>query len=147
MYARGVIIGITRGTTRNHMIRAGLDALAYQTKDIINAVIQDGTIEVAELRVDGGAVKNNLLCQFQSDILGIPVIRPKITEMTALGAAYLAGLGSGLWKSTDEIAEQWAIDKVFKPVMSEQDREDLYYGWQEAVKLTRGWAKRVKTVK
>jgi len=144
MYARGMIIGITRGTTRNHLIRAGLDALAYQTKDIINAVVQDGTIEVSELRVDGGAVKNSLLCQFQSDILGIPVIRPRITEMTALGAAYLAGLGSGLWESTDEIAEQWAVDQEFKPTMSEEDRNNLYHGWQEAVKLTRGWAKKVK---
>ncbi len=144
MYARGMIIGITRGTTRNQLIRAGLDALAYQTKDIINAVVQDGTIKVTELRVDGGAVKNNLLCQFQSDVLGIPVIRPKITEMTALGAAYLAGLGSGLWESTDEIADQWAVDKVFEPAMAEQERNDLYHGWQEAVKLTRGWAKKVK---
>ncbi|HEX3032770.1 MAG TPA: glycerol kinase GlpK, partial [Bacillota bacterium] len=144
MYARGMIIGITRGTTRNHVIRAGLDSLSYQTKDIINAVIQDGTIQVSELRVDGGAVKNNLLCQFQSDILGIPVIRPKITEMTALGAAYLAGLGSGLWTSTDDIAEQWAVDKVFEPTMAEEERNNLYHGWQEAVKLTRGWAQKVK---
>jgi len=144
MYARGMIIGITRGTNRNHLIRAGLEALAYQTKDIINAVIQDGTIEVSELRVDGGAVKNCLLCQFQSDVLGIPVIRPKITEMTALGAAYLAGLGSGLWRSTDEIAEQWEVDQEYTPKMSAEHREDLYHGWQEAVKLTRGWAKKVK---
>lgn len=143
MYARGMIIGITRGTNRNHIIRAGLEALAYQTKDIINAVIQDGTIEVSELRVDGGAVKNSLLCQFQSDVLGIPVIRPKITEMTALGAAYLAGLGSGLWKSTDDIAKQWEVDQEFKPEMSKECRDNLYNGWQEAVKLTRGWAKKV----
>lgn len=144
MYARGMIIGITRGTTRNHIIRAGLDSLSYQTKDIINAVVQDGTIEVSGLRVDGGAVKNSLLCQFQADILGIPVIRPKITEMTALGAAYLAGLGSGLWNSTDDIADQWAVDTVFEPSMDEEQRNNLYHGWQEAVKLTRGWAQKVK---
>ena len=144
MYARGMIIGITRGTGRNHLIRAGLEALAYQTKDIINAVVKDGSIEVSELRVDGGAVKNSLLCQFQSDILGIPVIRPRITEMTALGAAYLAGLGSGLWQSTDDIAEQWSIDQTFHPEMSAERREDLYHGWQEAVQLCRGWAKKVK---
>ncbi len=143
MYARGMIIGITRGTTRNHIIRAGLEALAYQTKDIINAVIRDGSIAVSELRVDGGAVKNSLLCQFQSDILGIPVIRPKITEMTALGAAYLAGLGSGLWQNTAEIAAQWAVDREFQPDMSAQYRDNLYHGWQEAVKLTRGWATKV----
>lgn len=144
MYARGMIIGITRGTTRNHLIRAGLEALAYQTKDIINAVIKDGTIAITELRVDGGAVKNSLLCQFQSDILGMKVIRPKITEMTALGAAYLAGLGSGLWASTAEIAEQWGVDKEFKPEMASEYRDNLYHGWQEAVKLTRGWANKVK---
>lgn len=144
MYARGMIIGITRGTTRNHLIRAGLEALAYQTKDIINAVIKDGTIAITELRVDGGAVKNSLLCQFQSDILGVKVIRPKITEMTALGAAYLAGLGSGLWASTDEIAEQWEVDKEFQPEMAPEYRDNLYHGWQEAVKLTRGWANKVK---
>ncbi|TWH45060.1 glycerol kinase GlpK [Sporomusa sp. KB1] len=144
MYARGMIIGITRGTTRNHLIRAGLEALAYQTKDIINAVIKDGTIEVSELRVDGGAVKNSLLCQFQADILGIPVIRPKITEMTALGAAYLAGLGSGMWQSTSEIAAQWGIDQTFKPEMSAEYRDNLYYGWQEAVQLCMGWAKKVR---
>jgi glycerol kinase len=144
MYARGLIVGITRGTSRNHLIRAGLEAMAYQTKDITDTVLKDGSIKIPELRVDGGAVKNNLLCQFQADILGFPVVRPSIIEMTALGAAYLAGLGSGLWKSTDEIAEHWGVEKVFKPEMSEDRRNALYSGWQEAVALTRGWAKKVK---
>ncbi|MDR1077333.1 MAG: glycerol kinase GlpK [Propionibacteriaceae bacterium] len=143
MYARGIIVGLTRGSNRNHLIRAGLESLAYQTKDIINAVIADGSIEVSELRVDGGAVANNLLCQFQADLLGVPVIRPTIIEMTALGAAYLAGLGSGLWSSTDDIAGQWGVDRRFEPEMTKERREALYQGWQAAVELSRGWAKKV----
>jgi glycerol kinase len=144
MYARGVIVGITRGTTSDHLIRAALEAMAYQTKDIIDTVVADGTLKIPELRVDGGATKNNLLCQFQSNILGVPVVRPKVTEMTALGAAYLAGLGCGFWKSTDEIAEHWGVDRVFQPAMSEARRHELYGGWQEAVKLTRGWTTKVE---
>jgi glycerol kinase len=143
MYARGIIVGLTRGSSRNHIIRAGLEALAYQTKDIIDAVTADGSIEVPELRVDGGAVANNLLCQFQADILGVPVIRPTIIEMTALGAAYLAGLGSGLWSSTDDISGQWGVDRRFEPVMSAERRDALYQGWLAAVELSRGWAKKV----
>jgi glycerol kinase len=118
--------------------------MAYQTKDIIDTVVADGTLKIPELRVDGGATKNNLLCQFQSNILGVPVVRPKVTEMTALGAAYLAGLGCGFWKSTDEIAEHWGVDRVFQPAMSEAPRHELYGGWQEAVKLTRGWTTKVE---
>jgi glycerol kinase len=144
MYARGVIVGITRGTTSDHLIRAALEAMAYQTKDIIDTVVADGTLKIPELRVDGGATKNSLLCQFQSNILGVPVVRPKVTEMTALGAAYLAGLGCGFWKSTDEIAEHWGVDRVFQPAMSEAPRHELYGGWQEAVKLTRGWTTKVE---
>jgi len=143
MYARGVIVGITRGTTRNHMIRAGLESMAYQTRDITDCVLAQGDLHIPELRVDGGAVRNDLLCQFQADILGIPVVRPKVTEMTALGAAYLAGLGSGMWSSLDEIAKQWGVDAVFHPQMAAERREQLYHGWVEAVKLSRGWAKRV----
>jgi glycerol kinase len=147
MYARGLIIGITRGTTTDHVIRAGLEAMCYQTKDIINAVIADGSIKIPELRVDGGATKNSLLCQFQADILGVPVVRPSVVEMTALGAAYLAGLACGFWKSTDEIAEHWAIDKVFKPTMTAVRRKELYGGWVEAIKLSRGWTTKLDEVK
>jgi glycerol kinase len=144
MYARGIIVGITRGTTSDHLIRAALEAMAYQTKDIIDTVLADGKISIPELRVDGGATKNNLLCQFQANILGFPVVRPKVTEMTALGAAYLAGLACGFWKSTDEISEHWGIDRVFQPAMSEARRKELYGGWQEAVQLTRGWTTKVE---
>jgi glycerol kinase len=143
MYARGLIIGITRGTSGEHLIRAAVEAMAYQTRDITEAVLAGGDIKLPELRVDGGAARNNLLCQFQADMLGVPVIRPTITEMTALGAAYLAGLGSGLWKSTDEIAAHWGVDKVFEPTMSEAERDRLYGGWKEAVQLSRGWAKKI----
>jgi len=143
MYARGVIVGITRGTTRNHLIRAGLEAMAYQTRDIIDCVLSGGDIQIPELRVDGGAVKNSLLCQFQADILGIPVVRPTVTEMTALGAAYLAGLGSGFWKSLAEISEKWKIDRVFEPEMNASRREQLYQGWKQALELAKGWAKKV----
>ena len=146
MYARGLMVGMTRGTNRNHVIRAGLEALAYQTRDIIDAVTADGSIQVTELRVDGGAVANNLLCQFQADILGLPVIRPTVVEMTALGAGYLAGLGSGLWESTDDIAGQWGVDRCFEPSMSASQRDSLYTGWQAAVELSRGWAKKVAAV-
>jgi len=146
MYARGLMVGMTRGTNRNHVIRAGLEALAYQTRDIIDAVTADGSIQVTELRVDGGAVANNLLCQFQADILGLPVIRPTVVEMTALGAGYLAGLGSGLWESTDDIAGQWGVDRCFEPTMSASHRDSLYSGWQAAVELSRGWAKKVAAV-
>ncbi len=146
MYARGLMVGMTRGTNRYHIIRAGLEALAYQTRDIIDAVTADGSIEVTELRVDGGAVANNLLCQFQADILGLPTIRPTVVEMTALGAAYLAGLGSGLWTSTDDIAGNWGVDRCFHPVMPEERREALYAGWKAAVELSRGWAKKVPAI-
>jgi glycerol kinase len=147
MYARGLIVGITRGTTSDHLIRAALEAMAYQTKDIIDAVVADGSIAIPELRVDGGATKNNLLCQFQSDILGIPVVRPKVTEMTALGAAYLAGLACGFWKSTDEIASHWQVDKVFQPNMTAVHRKELYGGWLEALKLSRGWSTKLEECK
>ena len=143
MYARGLMIGMTRGTNRNHIIRAGLEALAYQTRDIIDAVTADGSIAVTELRVDGGAVANNLLCQFQADILGVPVIRPTVVEMTALGAAYLAGLGSGLWSCPDDIAGQWGVDHTFDPDMACDRRDALYSGWKAAVELSRDWARKV----
>ncbi|MGI5921680.1 MAG: glycerol kinase GlpK [Syntrophomonadaceae bacterium] len=140
-YARGIIVGITRGTSRDHIIRAGLDALSYQTRDIVECL--GGAMEIPELRIDGGAIKNNLLCQFQADILGIPVVRPTVIEMTAQGAAFLAGLGSGLWKDFDDITKRWEIDKTFKPSMTEERRNNLYKGWRSAVELSLGWAKKV----
>lgn len=130
---RGAVFGVTRGTSKEHFIRATLESLAYQTKDVLSAMEADSGIELKTLRVDGGAVKNNFLMEFQSDILNVPVERPTINETTALGAAYLAGLGVGYWNSQEEIAEQWAIDKSFSPSMAEEVRTDLYGGWKKAV--------------
>lgn len=144
MYARAAIMGMSPSTNRLHIIRAGLESLAYQTKDIVDTVLANGDIEIPQVRVDGGAVRNNLLCQFLADILGIPVVRPKVTEATVLGAVYMAGLSSGLWKDLNELSALWQEDRVFEPQMSEDQREHLYAGWREAVELTRGWAKKVR---
>ncbi len=142
MYARGILAGLTPGTERSHIVRAGLEAMAYQTRDIVECISAGQRVDIPELRVDGGAVKNNLLCQFQADILGIPVVRPVVTEMTALGAAYLAGLGT-IWTDTRDIASRWQADRIFKPRMSADRRDQLYRGWRHAVELTRGWARKV----
>ncbi|MBX9972615.1 glycerol kinase GlpK [Cytobacillus firmus] len=131
---RGAVFGVTRGTSKEHFIRATLESLAYQTKDVLSAMEADSGIELKTLRVDGGAVKNNFLMEFQSDILEVPVERPTINETTALGAAYLAGLAVGFWNSQEEIAEQWAIDRSYHPSMEEKVRADLYQGWKKAVK-------------
>ena len=139
MYARGTIVGITRGTKREHIIRATLESISYQTRDVLEAMIQDSGIDLQELKVDGGAVGNNFLMQFQADVLGVPVQRPKITETTALGAAYLAGLAVGYWDSQDEIAEMWQIDKEFEPSMPEETRNKLYAGWKRAVERAVKW--------
>lgn len=130
---RGAMFGLTRGTTKEHFIRATLESLAYQTRDVLTAMQQDSGNGLARMRVDGGAVRNNLLMQFQSDILGCPVERPTIGETTALGAAYLAGLAVGFWSSCEEISAQWASERIFEPVMKEEERERLYSGWQRAV--------------
>jgi glycerol kinase len=130
---RGAVFGLTRGTTKEHFIRATLEALSYQTKDVLDAMIADSKIDLKTLRVDGGAVKNNFLVQFQSDILGVPVERPVVNETTALGAAYLAGLAVGFWKDKEEIADQWKIDAAFEGKMAEEKRNALYSGWQKAV--------------
>ncbi|MED5018934.1 glycerol kinase GlpK [Paenibacillus chibensis] len=130
---RGAVFGLTRGTSKEHFIRAVLESLAYQTRDVISAMEADSGIELRTLRVDGGAVHNNFLMQFQSDILGVPVERPVVNETTALGAAYLAGLAVGYWKSQDEISELWAKQHEFEPQMSEDVREALYGGWKKAV--------------
>lgn len=135
--ARGAIFGLTRGTTRAHLIRATLESLAYQTKDVVNVMIEDAGIELKTLRVDGGAVANDFLVQFQSDILDVPVERPVIQETTAPGAAYLAGLAVGFWESKEEIAQQWKVDKTFTSNMPEEQSEKLYDGWKKAVEATR----------
>ena len=141
MYARGVIVGLTRGAKREHIIRAALESIAYQTRDVLEAMQKDSGITLTNLKVDGGAVANNFLMQFQSDILGVPVSRPKVTETTALGAAYLAGLVVGYWKDMDEIAAKWQIDREFKPAMAMEVREKLYAGWKKAVKRALDWEK------
>ncbi len=130
--ARGAIFGLTRGTTRAHLIRATLESLAYQTKDVVNVMIEDAGIELKTLRVDGGAVANDFLVQFQSDILDVPVERPVIQETTALGAAYLAGLAVGFWESKEEIAQQWKVDKTFTSDMPAEQSEKLYDGWKKS---------------
>ncbi|WP_406944881.1 glycerol kinase GlpK [Halobacillus sp. SY10] len=135
--ARGAMFGLTRGTTKEHFVRATLESLAYQTKDVLDAMIADSEIDLKALRVDGGAVKNNFLMQFQSDILGVPVERPVVQETTALGAAFLAGLAVGYWKDKEEIKQQSENDRTFTVEMSEEEQQSLYKGWQKAVEATR----------
>ncbi len=136
MYARGAIVGLTRGVNRNHIIRATLESIAYQTKDIIEAMVDDSGINLTALKVDGGASSNNFLMQFQSDILNVNIERPDVTETTALGAAYLAGLAVGFWKSKGEIVQNWSINRKFKPEMNDEIRDKLYSGWKKAVTRT-----------
>ncbi|WP_172372500.1 glycerol kinase GlpK [Sporosarcina jiandibaonis] len=131
---RGAVFGLTRGTSKEHFIRATLESLAYQTKDVLGAMEADSGITLKTLRVDGGAVKNDFLMQFQSDLLDVPVERPVINETTALGAAYLAGLAVGFWKDCSEIKSHWQLDKSFEPKMEQSRRDELYAGWQKAVK-------------
>jgi glycerol kinase len=138
-HARGAIVGITRGTSRAHIARAALESIAYQSADVLEAMQKDAGEPLAELRVDGGAAANNLLMQFQSDILGVPVVRPKVLETTALGAACLAGLAVSVWKSTDEIAAQWRADRRFEPRMSRDEAGALLARWRQAVSRSRGW--------
>jgi glycerol kinase len=140
-YARGTIVGLTRGSSRAHIVRATLESLAYQTRDIVSAMQADSGLELPALRVDGGASANNFLMQFQADVLGVPVERPAVTETTALGAAYLAGLAVGYWSSRDEIEKQWKLETAFEPQMSADQRTSLYAGWQRAVERSRAWEK------
>lgn len=140
MYARGSILGLTRGSNRNHIIRATLESIAYQTRDVLDAMQEDSGIKLSQLKVDGGACVNNFLMQFQSDIIGVSVRRPKIVETTALGAAYLAGLGVGLWSSKNEIKEKWSLEREFDPVITVSERDRMYKGWQKAVKRSMFWA-------
>jgi glycerol kinase len=140
MYARGAILGLTRGTTRAHLVRAALEAIAYQTREVLEAATSDAGLNLTELRVDGGATANNLLMQIQADILGTPVVRPVVKETTALGAAYLAGLAVGYWTGRGEIAQNWAADRRFLPSMDGARRDHLYAGWRRAVARAAGWA-------
>lgn len=139
MYARGTIIGLTRGANRYHIIRAALEAIAYQTRDVLEAMQQDSDIALKELKVDGGAVENNFLMQFQSDILGVPVSRPQITETTALGAAMLAGLAVGFWNNKQELSDKWSLNRSFTPEMEVDNRNNLYKKWQKAVSRALKW--------
>jgi len=138
-YARGTIVGITRGTTKAHIARAALDGIALQSMDVLKAMEADAGIKLRELRVDGGASANNLLMQLQADLLGVPVVRPKVAETTALGAAYLAGLAVGFWKSQADIARQWRADKRFAPAMKPAARLRAANGWKRAVSRARAW--------
>jgi glycerol kinase len=141
-YARGAIVGLTRGTTAGHIARATLESMAFQSADLVAAMESDSATPLKELRVDGGACVNDLLMQFQSDVLGVPVVRPKVAETTALGAAYLAGLAVGFWKDLDEIAAQWAVDKRFEPKMSAAERMKLRTTWAKAVERAKAWAEK-----
>lgn len=139
MYARGVIVGLTRGAGRNHIIRATLESIAYQTADVLHAMEQDTGITFPELRVDGGASANHFLMQFQSDIIGRRILRPRVQETTALGAACLAGLAVGFWESRDDLRKHWTLDTCYEPEMSAQERETLVHGWQKAVTRAMSW--------
>jgi glycerol kinase len=138
-YARGLIIGLTRGSTIEHIARATVDSMAYQTREVLEAMQADSGVTLKELKVDGGAVVNNDLMQFQADILGVAVERPQVAETTALGAAYLAGLAVGFWKDTGDVTSNWALDRRFEPKMDEGKREKLFRGWKKAVQRSLDW--------
>ena len=140
MYARGALVGLTRGAGRNHIIRAALESIAYQTGDVLQAMERDAGMPLRELRVDGGASANNFLMQFQADIIGRTLRRPMIRETTALGAAYLAGLATGVWRDLEDIRSQWTLDRLYTPEMDEATRTRLQAGWHKAVDRARGWA-------
>lgn len=140
MYARGTIVGLTRGSNRNHIIRAALESIAYQSKDLIEAMQEDSGLKLTTLRVDGGAVKNDFLMEFQSDILNTNVHRPEVVETTALGAAYLAGLAVGFWKDKEDIKKHWKLDREFTPNLDDELRTKYYKGWKKAVEKAKGWS-------
>jgi glycerol kinase len=139
-YARGTIVGMTRGTTAAHIARAALEAIAYQSAELLAAMQKDADCPVAEVRADGGAARNDLLMQFQADLLGVPVVRPQVTETTALGAAWLAGLAVGFWQSREEIAAQWRVDRRFEPTMPRERSAALLATWRRAVDVAKAWA-------
>jgi glycerol kinase len=138
-YARGTITGITRGTTAAHFARAGLESIAFQVADILDVMQNDAQVHIRELRVDGGAAANNLLMQFQADLLRVPVVRPKVTETTALGAAYLAGLAVGFWKNQEDLKANWEIDRTFEPKLSEDEVIHRRQRWREALRRACDW--------
>jgi glycerol kinase len=138
-HARGTMVGLTRGSTAAHIARAALESICYQTCDVLQAMQADSGITIRELRVDGGATVNNLLMQFQSDLLGTCVVRPKVTETTALGAAYLAGLAVGYWKDTADLAQQWKLDRNFDPALGDTEAEKLLAGWHKAIHAAMMW--------
>ena len=140
-YARGTIVGLTRGVNRYHIIRATLESLAYQVNDVLVAMKADSGIELAALKVDGGASANDFLMQTQADLIHAPVKRPKCVETTAMGAAYLAGLATGYWSSRKEVIKNWAIDRTFEPMIGEEKRSEMLRGWNKAVRYAYGWAK------
>ena len=141
-YARGIIVGITRGTTAAHLARAAVESIAFQVADLLEAVRDDSAIELPELRVDGGAAANDALLQFQADVLGVPVVRPRVTETTALGAAYLAGLAVGFWDSIDSLARHWSVDKRFEPAMPRSQADARRAEWREALNRSKNWIAR-----
>jgi len=136
---RGAVFGLSRGTSKEHFVRAALESMAYQSRDVLTAMEADAGMPLKELRADGGAIANDFMAQFQSDMLGVPVLRPRVQETTALGAAYLAGLAVGFWESCEEIAGLWQVDRRFEPAMREDERHRLYRGWQDAVNATMGF--------
>jgi glycerol kinase len=139
-YARGALLGITRGTTAGHIARATLESIAYQTADLLQAMEADAGTPLAELRVDGGATANDLLMQFQADLLGCPVVRPRVTETTALGAAYLAGLAVGYWRDRAEIGRLWQAERTFTPAMERAKADEMRRNWSRALERSKGWA-------
>jgi glycerol kinase len=143
-YARGTLVGLTRGTTSAHIARAALESIAFQSADVLEAMHRDSGIELKELRVDGGACANNLLMQFQADLLQVPVLRPKVVETTSLGAAYLAGLAVGFWNSTDDLADHWRLDRQFDPQRTPEAMAALRTDWRRALERSGGWERKVR---
>jgi glycerol kinase len=139
-YARGTLVGMTRGTNRGHIARAAVEAIAYQSAELLVAMQKDADCPVLEVRADGGAARNDMLMQFQADLLGVPVVRPTVTETTALGAAYLAGLALGFWSSQEEIAAQWTAERTFDPAIGAGQRAELMGRWNRAVERSLAWA-------
>jgi glycerol kinase len=139
MYARGTIVGLTRGTTREHLVRATLESIAYQTRDVMEAMETEASLHIPLLRVDGGGTANSFLMQFQADILGIPIQRTAIAETTALGAAYLAGLAVGTWRDISELIRRWHAASIYEPQMDTDTRENLYGCWKRAVECAHRW--------
>ncbi|MGQ9628679.1 MAG: FGGY family carbohydrate kinase, partial [Anaerolineae bacterium] len=139
MRARGVIVGLTRYIKKAHLVRATLESICYQTKDVLEAMEKDSGVELKALKVDGGAVKNDFLMQLQADILGVEVVRPTVQETTALGVSYMAGLATGLWEDMNDLRQNWGVDRVFKPRWTDEQRTEGYRGWKKAIARTRDW--------